>query len=362
MIGLIDGDGLAFFACKPRGSNQAVLYSSNFEVIQEEFTDKENADYLRQSWELLLRDIKRLREALYLDATLIAVKGSNNFRNVIFPEYKLNRKSDPMKHNTFVPTLRELLVHEGLAVASHGREADDVVRMWAEQCTAAGEEFIVISGDKDLDCIPGMHYDSSFLKNNEKLAKWRLDRGPIYHIEPLQASRLFYAQLLQGDPVDNIPGIPGIGPKRAEKLVESCASEEDMQTVVVEQYAKAFGHLWFTELLFNGKLLYLQKHQDDYFCCSSWEASKIMFEVIPGSRTAGAVVTRTADFDHHALSGGNTDVKPCGIILEDTGVQLNLTKEEVAAVLAPKVPEPVPDLKKERTKPPAFKLKANVDK
>lgn len=261
MLALIDGDVIAYLACKsryrtPEGDLVVLLDRST-----KEFTKHEDREYLESSWNEFQTIINDALEAVWATHHLTAVKGDTNFRDDLYPLYKANRKKDPSKTNNFVPILRKLAVVEGLAISAEGREADDLLRIWATQAATVGEECIIISNDKDLKCIPGKHYN--------------IKKNIHSEVTPEEATRFFYQQLISGDPVDNIPGVPGMGPVKAEKLMHRLLSEETMQEIVVEQYFGAYGESrWYDALLSNGKLLYLQKTIDDYFCCSHWPIVK----------------------------------------------------------------------------------------
>ena len=73
-----------------------------------------------------------------------------------------------------------------------------------------------------------------------------------------------------GDPVDDIPGIYRMGPKTAAKLLKDCDSEDEMQFVVTGEYQNAYGDKWEEYLLANGKLLHIQRHEDDWFTLRGW--------------------------------------------------------------------------------------------
>jgi len=81
---------------------------------------------------------------------------------------------------------------------------------------------IIITVDKDLDNTPGWHYN--FVKKEK------------YWITEEEGIRNFYKQLLTGDAVDNIKGIKGIGPKRAEHLLGRGKNEKDYYSIVLQQY------------------------------------------------------------------------------------------------------------------------------
>lgn len=267
MIAIIDGDVLCYQACLPRWEKKARIQDGfNYISLDEhgkkiplEFTKEENRKYLEDSWARLQKDLKELLETVFCTEYLMAVKGPGNYRNLMYPEYKLNRHADPTKQNEFVPILRKLAVHEDLAIESDGREADDLMRIWAEQAIAAGDDYIICSIDKDLKCIPGKHY------------LMHKDKKHTIVVSPEEAMRHYYEQLLKGDPTDNIPGVPRVGDVKATKLLAPFTTEYDFQTQVVEQYLIAYGEdLWKDYLLSNAKMIHLQKHPNDYFSFDNW--------------------------------------------------------------------------------------------
>ncbi len=268
MLAIIDGDVLCYQACRARWEKKAKIEDGKSFIrldeqgkrIQLEWTKEEDREYLEESWENFKKDLQTLLDSLYCTEYLMAVKGPDNFRNLLYPEYKLNRHADPNKQNVFVPILRKLAVAEDYAIESTGREADDLLRIWAEQARAAGDDYVICSIDKDLKCIPGNHWN---MKKNEK-----------FLISEMEALRFYYEQLLKGDPTDNIPGVPRVGEVKASKLLQDKTTEEEFQEIVVEQYINAYGDDWYSYLNSNGKMIYLQKHENDYFSCSNWPVVK----------------------------------------------------------------------------------------
>lgn len=157
----------------------------------------------------------------------------NNFRYAIYPDYKNNRKAPKPLHYAF---LREYLVLEHNAVVVEGQEADD--QLGIDQT----KDTIICSTDKDLDQIPGWHFN--FVKQI------------LYEVTPEQALKWFYTQLLTGDKaVDNIPGLAGVGPKKAEKWLKDCLTEEEMYAVIEREYKARHPDRWLDEIILNGQLL-----------------------------------------------------------------------------------------------------------
>lgn len=265
-IALIDGDVVAYGACRSRymtnnGLIQVNELTTDLETgkhIIPDFTEEQDNIYLKESWEHFQKDLREIQETVFAEFAMTAVKGADNFREAIYPEYKANRhRSDPKRRNAFVPIIRQLAVNNGLAVEATGREADDLLRIWSEECKKNGDEFIICSLDKDLKCIAGQHY---LIHKNEFITVTEID-----------AERFFYEQLLKGDPSDNIKGIPGVGPKTAEKFLKDATTVEEFQELVSFAYYQIFDKNWRNELLLNGKLLYIQKSFEDYFTLDNWK-------------------------------------------------------------------------------------------
>jgi len=172
----------------------------------------------------------------------------NNFRRLIatIKEYKGNRKKTTKPEYYFL--VRDYLLNHWGAQIVHDQEADD--QLGIEQCKADLKASIICTIDKDLDMIPGLHYNL----NTEK----------IYTVNEFEGMRFFYKQILMGDRADNIPGIYGIGPVRAAKLLKKCKNELDFYEKVVHTYRDSFkgDKNKATETVLEiGQLLYIRKEE-----------------------------------------------------------------------------------------------------
>ena len=148
--------------------------------------------------------VENIKEQAKADEVTMCISHQNNFRKLLNPEYKANRKVT-RKPMCFVPA-KEYVMKNYHYEIQPWLEADDVIGILATYDN--GEERIVVSEDKDLLTIPGMHWD---IKNQ---TLWEQDKHT--------ADYLFYKQALTGDSVDNYQGCPGIGPKKAEKILNEC--------------------------------------------------------------------------------------------------------------------------------------------
>jgi 5'-3' exonuclease len=263
ILAIIDGDIICHNACPYRpdflakNDTAVITYDTDGHQIHPEMSTPDKRKYLEKSWHNFQVQFNELIEDVFCTDYVMAVKGEDNYRDIIYPDYKANRKRNPRGRNPFVPIIRQLAVAEDLAVNAHGREADDLVRIWANEAKAAGRDFIICTSDKDLKCIPGKYYN--------------ITKKELSVISKEEACRHFYEQLLKGDPTDNIPGIPGIGPVKATNTLKDLNDEQAFQEAIVEQYLIAFGpDLWHEALLLNGKLLNIQNHVEDFWDISHW--------------------------------------------------------------------------------------------
>ena len=130
--------------------------------------------------------------------------GKSNFRMALNPKYKSSRKSTPRP--THLNAAKQHLLNRYGAEIEEMYEADDLMGISAMEYKASGRPYVSCSIDKDLDTIPGEHYH---FVNNKK-----------YNVSKEEALRAFYMQCMTGDKTDDIPGIKGLGPKTAEKLLK----------------------------------------------------------------------------------------------------------------------------------------------
>lgn len=275
---IIDGDVQCHSACrysdwislvkKIEGEFKEVRqYDSEGAFIPPKHTRPEERKYMEDSWKNFKKDLDGILKKFFTNDFKMAVKGEGNFRDDMYPDYKQNRKNQEAvlkakgeTRRKYVNGVRDLAIMEGLAVPADGMEADDYVRIWAEEARQEGQDFIIVTIDKDLKCIPGRHYNPS--------------KKELITMSEADSLRFFYQQLLSGDPTDNIPGIPGIAEKTATKELMHCMSEEEFQENVVGNYIAAYQEEWYAALTFNGALLYILKSADDKFTIDHWPIVK----------------------------------------------------------------------------------------
>jgi hypothetical protein len=135
------------------------------------------------------------------------LSGPGNYREklaTLFP-YKGNR--DPTHKPYWYQSIRNYLTKEFGARVVHGREADDECSIMGHRAIADGLPFVVATIDKDLDQIPGNHYN--YLKQ-------------VFYDQSLYDSRsFFFQQCISGDATDGIPGCYKSGAVRAKRIIDS---------------------------------------------------------------------------------------------------------------------------------------------
>lgn len=155
-------------------------------------------------------------EDLKCDDYKAYITGKGNYRNelAVTEPYKGNRKD--AKRPVHYQAIRTHLQRLGAELVE-GSEADDAV---ATEATKTGGW--IVSIDKDLDQVAGWHYN--FVKHEE------------YYVTEEEGLRNLFTQVLTGDRTDNIIGLKGIGPKKAEKLLQDCKTEREYYDACLKAY------------------------------------------------------------------------------------------------------------------------------
>ena len=167
-----------------------------------------------------------------------------NFRHEIFPLYKANRDATPEDLVRQLDPIHRMVRALGLRLeVSQGCEADDCIASLASRF-AAEHPVIIVSGDKDLkQCLGPNVYMWDPASKEEKLVS-EADFTAESGVTPAQWPDV---QALIGDTSDNIPGVPGIGPKTARQIFSICPSLEDIRDHFVllppKMQAKLQAHL-----------------------------------------------------------------------------------------------------------------------
>jgi 5'-3' exonuclease len=138
-----------------------------------------------------------------------------SYRNEIYPEYKANRDPAPVELKRQFGWARAVAEALGLSCYADDRyEADDLIGTLAEYWRERGHPICIVTADKDLAQLVGeADHWWDFSRNQKLNARQLTDK---FGVLPEQMADFL---ALTGDPVDNIPGVPGIGPKSAAALL-----------------------------------------------------------------------------------------------------------------------------------------------
>ena len=167
--------------------------------------------------------------------------GSVNFRHELNPEYKKSRKGS--SRPTHLNACKQHLVNRYKAELEEGYEADDAMGWNAIMYRELDRPYVIATIDKDLNGIPGPHFN--FVKNEQ------------YDVSNLEAIKFFYMQCMMGDKTDDIPGIKGLGPKTAAKLLKEVDDPKTMYTIGLQQWRKFL----FSDVPYSERLTEEQKKE-----------------------------------------------------------------------------------------------------
>ena len=232
MKALIDGDVVTYqcgfasdqviYEC-PDGTEfqykkEAIEYCNlNGQTIEaiEKHIEPEPVEHCLHSVKIFLN---KILEEVDADSHEILLTGPVQARKLVYPEYKANR--DPTHKPFWYDKIHEYLVTTWNADLIAGSEADDAMawKQWADPGTRAGDQFgaetCICTIDKDLNMVPGFHYN------------WKANAGAgdLYWVEETSANMCFFEQWLTGDSADNIPGLKGWGPVKAQKYLKGLPS------------------------------------------------------------------------------------------------------------------------------------------
>ena len=156
-------------------------------------------------------------------AVVFDAKGKT-FREDLYPEYKANRPPMPDELRAQVEPLHALIRAMGLPIlVVPGVEADDVIGTLAREAVGHGLDVVVSTGDKDLAQLVNPHVT---LVNT--MTETVLDEAGVKEKFGVPPERIVDYLTLIGDSVDNVPGVPKVGPKTAVKWLEAYGSLDEI--------------------------------------------------------------------------------------------------------------------------------------
>lgn len=166
--------------------------------------------------------IDKIQNTLFADKLTLVFSDRNNFRKHINRCYKSNRSGEKPK---LLGQLNEHLSKSFTSTVYPFLEADDMLGII---CTAKepGEKKILVSWDKDMKTLPVEIYNPTTIEH--------------FTVTPREAAQQFWTQCITGDTTDGYYGIPGVGPKGADPMVQHMLdmhSDADRLKYLLEQYA-----------------------------------------------------------------------------------------------------------------------------
>ena len=167
----------------------------------------------------LKESLIEIKELLPSHMLLMCYGDRRSFRYTVYKQYKANRLKKARTLPAGHPEFKKRAIADHPSVTLTGVEGDDVLGIL--HC----EGDVIVSQDKDLLTIPGLH----------------LRDGELIEQTQYAANHAFFTQCLKGDAADNYPGLKGMGAVGAKKLLSSCKTEYEMWHKVLGAYEKA-GH------------------------------------------------------------------------------------------------------------------------
>ena len=217
MILLIDADSLIFASCyRKRETPDDDLYYKDIEDARNKFD---------QSYMKIIND---LEDQMPIDKVLTFSGSKGNFRKLITPTYKANRKKQELP-----PLLNEM--HQYVkdyydSIYAYGVETDDVVaRYWKNISDDIGRnEVMIVSIDKDYRQFPCLMYNYFYSKKE------------ILDISEDEAMYNFYEQMIIGDTADNVNMFRGRGRVFAKKYLKDCDTKYQYTKKMYELFKQKY--------------------------------------------------------------------------------------------------------------------------
>lgn len=186
--------------------------------------------------------------------------GKSNFREKLATTFKYKELRPDKPYHYY--NIKAYLKSRFKFYEEEGLEADDLLGIFL---TAYPDLYICGSRDKDLKQVPGWHYG------------WEVNKQPSFGpalIDELgtislnskrklvgTGARFMHAQMLMGDRVDTIPGLPGYGSVTAFKTLEACNTIDELEKAVLEAYRGVYGDSAEERMIEIGRMVYMIRHR-----------------------------------------------------------------------------------------------------
>ncbi len=163
----------------------------------------------------LLKEAKKTGSVVPTHLAVIFDASGVTFRNAIYDQYKAHRPEAPEDLRPQFGLIREATRAFNVAcVEQVGFEADDLIATYATQARALGADVTIVASDKDL-----MQLIEPGVVMLDTMKDKRIEAPEVFDKFGVTPDKVVDVQALAGDPVDNVPGVPGIGIKTAASLI-----------------------------------------------------------------------------------------------------------------------------------------------
>ena len=172
--------------------------------------------------------VKLLKELAPTQIVIAFDKSRTTFRTALYPDYKGTRDKTPEELIAQIPLLKELAQSLGIPFLElDDYEADDIIGTLATQAAEGGTETVVVTGDRDA--LQLIRDGLTVLLTKKGISDTRAyDTAAFEEEYGFPPIRLIDMKGLMGDSSDNIPGVPGVGPKTATKLLLAYGTIENV--------------------------------------------------------------------------------------------------------------------------------------
>ena len=205
------------------------------------------------------------------------------FRHEMYPAYKGTRSAAPEEFREQVPYMKDLLRAMNIpVVTASGFEADDVLGTLAAEAEDGGVSVTVISGDRDLLQIASEHTEIVIPKTRGGQTTYeRYDPSAVVEAFGVTPEKFIELKALMGDTSDNVPGLPGVGPKTAAKIMETFGSIENAHAHADEIRPKKAMEAMkehYEDLLLSLKIVTIRKDAPVHFDPEAFKTGNIYTE------------------------------------------------------------------------------------
>jgi len=275
---LIDADVLVYelaFCGQSVDEETEELVVRGFEFVAE-LLDQRIKEIVEECWAesctLYLTNDKKLQRMLERRAKTLGESVEPyvpNFREhiAVSKPYKGTRAQEKPFHRD---NIRAYILEHYDCIVANGMEADDLMAIHQTDSTT------ICTRDKDLRMVEGMQFGWPCGKQPQFGPLKVEGVGSIELVNRKEIKgygpKFFYSQLITGDKVDNIPGLPRGGAVMAYDMLADLETEEEMLEAVKAKYEEKLGEGWDTYLLEQGRLLWMVRELDD-------EGKPVMWEI-----------------------------------------------------------------------------------